>query len=304
MSTRGRSGKGSLLRAITDHLGAVGFHAIRSVESLCSPSALYSLLAPLARLHARFAPNRLRTGLFGKSIPREKVRKARENFLMSRLLEFVPERLTAEKWQGRCETTGWQHLAEARQRGRPVVFVSLHFGTYKLIPFWLRARGIPVVALVGGESAQRSRAKRMKDRLSPFPKLPTVLYMKDQLRGLIRILADGNVAFLTVDRETGRQIVAPIDEDWSFSMATGAVRLAAHCDAELIPVCMVDRGRWNFHLEIAPPVPREYLADGGDPLRVADYLLRQLLPPVRKFPELSTNYLLNGFRRRNPASES
>jgi lauroyl/myristoyl acyltransferase len=102
-----------------------------------------------------------------------------------------------------------------------VVLVCFHFGTFKLMPFWLRALGVPAVALLRGKSQDRSRAKRMKDRLSPFPKLPTVFYTDDQLRTVVEFLASGHALMAAADRETGRQITVPIDDYWSFRMATG-----------------------------------------------------------------------------------
>jgi lauroyl/myristoyl acyltransferase len=180
------------------------------------------------------------------------MRGARANYFLSRIPEFFPDRLATPKWQSCFRTSGFHHLQEARKEGRSVVLVCFHFGTFKLMPFWLRALGIPAVALLRGKSQDRSRAKRMKDRLSPFPKLPTVFYTDDQLRTVIEFLASGHALLVAADRDTGRQITVAIDDHWSFRMATGAFRLASHCNAELIPVCMTDEGRWNFRLEILP----------------------------------------------------
>ena len=177
------------------------------------------------------------------------------------------------------------------------MLVCFHLGTFKLIPFWLRALGIPAVALLRGKSQDRSRAKRMKDRLSPFPELPTVFYTDDQLRTVVEFLASGQALMVAADRETGRQITLPIDDHWSFRMATGAFRLASRYNAELIPVCMTDEGRWHFRLEISQPVPREYLTDGSDMMRAGQYLLHEMLPRMRKHPEYCTNYLLNCFQQ-------
>ena len=184
------------------------------------------------------------------------LRQARLNYFLSRILEFFPDRLATAKWRGRFKTTGLHHLEDARKRKHRVVLVCFHFGTYKLIPFWLRALGVPVIALIGGKSADRSRVKWMKDQLSPFPGMPTVLCIGDQLRKTVEHLSAGQVLLVAADRETNKQIDVRIDEQWSFSMATGAMRLAAHCNAELIPCSMRDEGRWNFRLEIGPPISK------------------------------------------------
>ena len=152
-----------------------------------------------------------------------------------------------------------------------------------------------MIALIDGHSKERSRAKRMKDRLSPFPHIPTVLYREDQLREITDVLSAGNVLFIAADRETGKQISVPIGNDWTFSMATGSFRLASRYDAELIPCLMTDEGRWRFHLEICRPVPREYFASGSDMRSCGQYLVELMLPHIRKHPEQCSHFLLNCF---------
>jgi lauroyl/myristoyl acyltransferase len=291
-----------LFTKIDDGLGRLGFSAIRRFEQQLSPETLYTILAPLAL--ARAASERVQPipSYFRKSTPPQTVRHARMNYFLSRVLEFFPDRLSTAKWQTCFQTTGLDHIREAQKRGRRIVLVCFHFGTFKLIPFWLRALGIPVIALLRGKSDERSHFKRMKDQLSPFRKIPTVLYSADQLRRVIDFLSSGCVLMLAADRETGRQITVPIDNDWSFRMATGAIRLASHCDAELIPCCMTDEGHWHFHLEIMPPVPRKYLANRSDMMPAGQHLLQEMLPRIRNHPEHCTNYLLNCFQTNVSAS--
>src|SRR6267143_4215264 len=277
-------------------LAPVIFSGIRGVEQRLSPSRLYSVLAPLALARATLEQSNVLPGYFSKTIPVHAFRRARMNYLLSRVLEFFPDRLATPKWQNRFQTRGLDHIEAAQKNGRRVVLVCFHFGTFKLIPFWLRALGIPVIALLRGKSEGRSQLKRMKDQLSPFREIPTVLYSGDQLRRVIDLLSAGYVLMLAADRETGRQMTVPINDHWSFRMATGAIRLASHCDAELIPCCMTYEGDWHFRLEIAHPVPRKYLANGSDMLPAGQYLVREMLPPVWNNPEQSTDYLPNCFR--------
>jgi len=283
--------------AIKDRLGPLGFAVVRGLERRLSPSDLYSVLAPLAFTRATVGRIDPLPGYFSKSISALTIRDARANYFLSRILEFFPDRLATPKWQGCFRTSGFHYIQEARKAGRSVVLVCFHLGTFKLIPFWLRALGVPAVALLRGKSQNRSRAKRMKDRLSPFPELPTVFYTEDQLRTVVEFLASGQALMVAADRETGRQITLPIDDHWSFRMATGAFRLASRYNAELIPVCMTDEGRWHFRLEISQPVPREYLTDGSDMMRAGQYLLHEMLPRMQKHPEYCTNYLLNCFQQ-------
>jgi len=295
----------ALLAVIKNRLGPVGFFTLRGLERLLSPATLYRVLKPLALLRAAFDRMEPLPDYFSKTTART-FRRARMNYFLSRLIEFFPDRLATPKWQGRFQTSGLDHILEAQKKGRPVVLVCFHFGTFKLIPFWLRALGVPVIALLGGRSEQRSRVKRMKDELSPFPEMPTVLYTGDQLRKTIGVLSAGYVLLLAADVEMGRQITVPINSHWFFRMATGAIRLASHCNAELIPCRMTDGGHWQFRLDLAAPVPREYLAQGSDMRRAAQHLLQEVLPHMQNHPEQCADYLINCFRPNasTPMAES
>jgi len=184
-----------------------------------------------------------------------------------------------------------------------VILVFFHFGACTMIPFWLRALGIPVIALLEGESGSRSASKRMKDKLSPFAPLPTVLYRTDQLKTVVQLLRAGHVLFMAADIGRGKQITIPIHEHCWFQMSTGAIRLAAKCDAELIPCWMIDEGRWRFRLEICQPVPSEFLTPTLDTGGAAKHLLRELLPVVRQRPEFCSSGLVNCLVPNVPVSD-
>lgn len=286
------------VRAISrlkETLGLCGFLAVRRLERSISPSRIHSFFSPLAKARAAAGRVEAQPRYFRASSARA-LRQARVGYFLSRVLEFFPDRLAAEKWRNRFETIGLHHIAEARARGSRVVLVCFHFGTYKLIPFWLRALGIPVIAVIGGRSAERGRVKRMKDRLSPFPEMPTVLHLRDELRKSVEHLSSGHVLLMAADRAASKQVIVPIDDRWSFSMATGAMRLAAHCDAELIPCSMTDQGGWNFRLEIEPPIPREFLSAESNLHGAGQHLLEAMLPHLRRYPEACSDYLLDRFQ--------
>jgi lauroyl/myristoyl acyltransferase len=282
---------------LTDKLGPIAFYALRGLERCLAPGHLYSILKPFAFARVAFERRRSTPAYFSRPALRAEVLQSHVNYLLSRVLEFFPDRMATAKWQVRFQTSGLHHIHEARENGRRIVLLCFHFGTYKLIPFWLRASGIPVIGLIGGKSRYRTRAKHMKDRLSSFPALPTVLYITDQLRKAVELLRAGNLLLMAADREASKQITVPVDDHWSFRMATGAIRLASHCDADLIPCCMRDEGRWQFRLAIAPPVPREFLASEFTIPRAAEYVLQQMLPHIRNHPEQASDYLLDCFQQ-------
>ena len=73
------------------------------------------------------------------------------------------------------------------------------------------------------------------DELAPLPRFAHVR----------TILGPGRRLFVMVDVDRGIQLQVPFEDRW-FRMASGAIRLAAMADAELIP-CLI---RETCHLEV------------------------------------------------------
>src|SRR5437868_13788289 len=129
--------------AVKDRFGPLGFAVVRGLERRLSPGDLYSVLAPLAFTRAAVGRIDPLPGYFSRSISARTMREARANYFLSRILEFFPDRLVTLKWQSCFRTSGLHYIQDARKEGRSVVLVCFHFGTFKLMPFWLRALGVP-----------------------------------------------------------------------------------------------------------------------------------------------------------------
>ena len=275
----------------------LSFPLIRRAERRLPVERLYRILRPYGFVRAAFRGIPASVPLpacLGAAKSVRAIRQWRGSSYLNVLLEFFPERLAESKWMDRCRIGGLDRLRQARQGGRPVVLAFCHFGPFSLLRFWLRAAGVPVAALVGGKSEFRSGLRRRGDRLSPFPEVPTAFH-QDQLRAANKFLAAGNPLLVTIDLPAGKQVNVPVDGGWTFQMAAGAVRLALHHGAELIPCSILDEGRWRFHIELGRPVPAEYLAAGADWVRAGKHLLDELLPRFQNHPWQCSNQLINCF---------
>jgi lauroyl/myristoyl acyltransferase len=215
---------------------------------------------------------------------------------LNTVLEFFPEQLGTPKWRDRLQIDGLQYLETARRQQRPVILAFCHFGPYSLLRFWLRAAGFPVATLVKGQSQVRPMDKRLKDRVSPFPEIPTAFHRENQLRDAVKFLASGNVLLVAIDIMSGKKMELALDECWQFWMATGPIRMAMRQNAEIIPCSIIDRGDWHFRIHLGPPVPAALLAS-GDPLPVGKHLLDAMLPVWRAHPEHCTKEFLTKFHR-------
>ena len=241
----------------------MGFISLyRGLERRLSPAAFYSFLRPLflvrGVLNNAFKktttppamPDFLRTP---RNI-RTRIQDRADLYLNGIVANF-PDRLAAPKWLARCEIEGLEHLQEARRNGRLVALGYCHFGSFPIMHCWLRAMGLPVGGLVGGNSTMRTPLARLQDRFLPLPEVPVAMYL-DQLRELARFFAAGNILYMAVDAPTGKQMTVPFCDGWDFQMATGAIRFASRYEADLIPCSITDEGSWRYRITLGRPVPR------------------------------------------------
>jgi hypothetical protein len=213
-------------------------------------------------------------------------RRQRMNGYLNDLVDYFPDRLAKPKWQERCRSTGLEYVQQARQNGRPIVLVFVHFGAFGLIRTWLRSVGIPAAAFVGGRSENRRKIKRHLDKYFPDPDIPTT-FCPDQLREMVAFLGAGNPLCIAMDvgKSDDKKIEVPFCDGWNFQMNTGAVRLASRQQAALVPATLIDEGGWHFRLELGRPVPEEFLADETGWPRAGKFLLDEMMPHWLAHPE-------------------
>jgi len=274
------------------------FNIIRGLARSCSPQLLRRVLTCIASLRAAFkkGPGALPLPAAigaGSVIPG--TNRAWRNYYLNCALSFFPERLAAPEWLRRCSFSGLEALCEAQRRQQPSVIVVCHFGPFYLLRFWLQAAGIHAATLVAGQADERSYLNRLKDRATRFPEIPSVFY-PHQLREVTKFLAAGNTLVIAVDNNSGNQIEIPVDDQFNFQMATGALRLAARRGARLFPCNIVDEGRWHFRVELGRPVPAELLAEPPDWRAAGSHLLKEMLPGFQAHPEQCSKMIFDSFR--------
>ena len=285
------------------------FVFIRQLERIFPPSALRYVLTPFIAVRVAVKRNRPFLPL-PKSLGRGSFQitkhQQRKNYLNT-ALEFFPERLGYPKWRNRLQIIGLEYLESAQRQKRPVILAFWHFGPYILLRFWLRAAGFPAANLVEGRSQNRSALKQLKDRVSPFPEIPTAFHREDELRQALRFVATGNPLLIAIDILNGKQIDVPMDEQWQFGMASGAIRMAMRSGAELIPCSIAEASPWRFQIRLGPPVPAPLLESADLPL-IGKHILHAMLPVLREHPEQCTERLLKQFgpidSRNKPTHEA
>jgi lauroyl/myristoyl acyltransferase len=282
---------------------------VRKLERRLSVQTLYRILTPLAFMRAAL------TTAFKNFLPCAPLpeclqaawsarlnQRQRMNGYLNQTLDYFPDQLAGPKWQGRCRINGLNRAQQAQQSGRPVVLAFVHFGPCLSIREWLRGAGIPAATLRSGKVENRPRIRKHLDKYIPFPQISTAFSL-DQLREVSAFLAAGNQLCIAIDvpYSEGKQMDVPFCEDWTFRMATGAVRLAARQHAELIPCVIVDEGDWHFRLELGRPVPKEFLATEADWPQAGKHLLNEMMPHLQAHPEQCHRDLILCLRKNSPS---
>lgn len=274
----------------------MGFHLARLGERLLPQSVLSLLLWPAAAAWGLTEAGKQRMALALWPRFPEAWRPDRARFLLrqslglnhARFLYLWPDRLPSYRWIKRCHLEGNFNLTQAQQLNRPIVFVSLHFGPFETLPVWLRAHGIAVTVLVGRPPPRRAHKLYL---MSPPADVPLVVSVNEMYR-IRQFLRPGQRLLILIDVDRGKQIQVPFDNH-SFRMSTGAIRLAAMTNAEMIPCLMVERDTWDFAIHFGSPVPQRYLGRSPDMKAAATHLLNELLQVVTRYPSQCGHRLLS-----------
>jgi len=178
-----------------------------------------------------------------------------------------------------------------------VVLASLHFGAHEILPYWLRAHGIVTTSVRASPPDSLKSLTNYQYTLSPPADVPVFLMVEDltpmpRFSHVRKILGPGRRLLVMVDPARGLQVDVPF-EDRLFRMATGAIRLAAMADAELIPCLITETATWKFAIHFGTPVPQHYLGKSPDKQAIGAHLLKEFSKVISRNPEQCKMRLLS-----------
>lgn len=180
---------------------------------------------------------------------------------------------------------GFEHIAEARDAGRPVILAMPHLGAWEWAAFWITAvRNVPVSAVV--EQVEPPELAEWFIGLREELGLEIIPLGPDAGTASAKALADGRLLTLLCDRDIGG---AGIEVEFFGERTTlpgGPATLALRSGAALIPavVYMDDDG---LHRAFArPPIDTERRGKiREDVARVTQLLATELEHLIRMAPE-------------------
>lgn len=206
----------------------------------------------------------------------------------SQLFYMWPDRLTEKRWRNRCRFEGLSNLAPSEEANRGIVLASLHYGPFEIMPYWLRAHGIVTTSLRTSPPAALKKLTDYQYSLSPPADVPVFIYAEDltplpRISHLRNILGPGRRLLVMVDPVRGLQVDVPF-EDRIFRMSTGAIRMAAMTNADLVPCLIAETSAWKFTIHFGKPIPRELLARSPDMQAIGAHLLNEFSEVIRRYP--------------------
>lgn len=281
----------------------IGFY--RLLERNLSPDAFHAVVWPWFFLRAllnnlfKLVPPRPPAPDFLR-VPRNFRTRVRDrrHIYMNEVLQNFYDRLSAPKWQERCEVVGLEHLEAARRANRPVILVYWHYGCYPLTPGWVRpGMKFPLVPFVGGVSYKRSHLARLQDQIGQTMDLPTSVH-PDQVREIVRLVRGTNLVYIAIDVPISKQVTVPFCEGWDYQLTSGPIRMAGRFGADLIACGMTREGPWRYRLFFGKPVPREFLQDEAGCEKAGAHLIAQMLPEFKARPHQCMDALTQRLVRR------
>jgi len=285
----------SVIRVLQLGVGWSSFYFVRACERAL-PIPLFSfLLWPFAAAWDVMQVLERRPWIYWHRFPRS-WRPGRWRYILrhsfglyhSQLFYMWPDRLSNPRWLGRCRFEGDRRLLEVVEDDPGIVLASVHFGPFEILPYWLRAYGIPTTSVRADPPEALHSLTSYQYSLSPPADVPVFIFARDlspfpRFSHFRKILGPGRRLLVMVDPDRGVMADIPF-EDRLFHMATGAIRLAQMTGARLIPCMITENSTWKFTIHIGTPVPDEWMSRSPDIQVIGRYLLSEFSKVATRFP--------------------
>jgi KDO2-lipid IV(A) lauroyltransferase len=159
-----------------------------------------------------------------------------------------------------CMTVhGWHNLEDALKRGKGVILVTAHLGSFDMGAQILIARSIGTTVLV--EPLEPAALLGHVTALRESKGLTFVPVQLGMLRIVIQLLRRGEVVLIACDRDIGRDGLKAIFFGEETTLPAGAVRIAMRTGAAVVPAFNLRRDDDGYDVYFEPAV--EIIAGGN-----------------------------------------
>ena len=263
-----------------DYLYLGTYHLFRGFVLYTPESIRFAILKGLARLaylidrrHRRVAFVNLDIAFGDTMSEKEKkriVKKTYENLILN-LADFIrSQEITPEALQNQLNIEGLEYLENARKSGRPIVFMSAHFGPWELLPYVASLLLEIPMTVVGRPLDSPAMNEILKKHREQFN--IRMIPKKKAMRPLIQALKEGRGVGLLIDQHTSKEkgySVTFFGQTVTFPSV--AAILSQRLNALIIPVFIEKEGKKHYRVRFESPleVPKK------DPSSLQEYVQKQ-----------------------------
>ena len=279
-------------------LAKSAFHVgSRAAERVLPPVALWWLLLPLNEFLAAIYGWRSKELVPTPSLPaphgftRQSFYKRWRHFSREQThwwLHGWNDRLSTPKWRRRVRVNGIEKLLTALAE-RPVIICAIHTTPVATLAAWLRAMG-SAAAHVPMDPAWFKNPARIRKRALAAKMGTDYMVRPDRPRDMLEFLTPGHALILAADFDSGRVTHVP----WrgaNVTVGTGLFRVARSSGAAVVPMLILETGRWRYEVTAFDPLPQS-VVDAGDTDAAAHYVVDCLYPPVAERPDQAMAVLI------------
>ncbi len=197
------------------------------------------------------------------------------------------DRLDSPAWTRRIRESGPapDQLPEWNQR--PVIVIFLHAGGYALLRSRLRSRGIPAALQVRALpeiSFQAHRIRKAGNARYGMSDIPEILMGGNAARNALKFLIPGHALLVALDPGWDEPLTRYDVGGIALHLQDGAVRLARHTRAILLPASVHRTGPLQFDIRYGTPVP-DSLLQTDDTAPAMQHLVEELWPQLERDPD-------------------
>ncbi len=182
----------------------------------------------------------------------------------------------------RVTISGWEHVEEARDQGKGLIFVGAHIGNSDLAAAILARRGFPVHVIT--EPLEPPRWDALVQAARAAVGLRVIPLGSSAIR-LLRVLKERGILAVLIDRPMQDQGVSVNFFGGTARVPAGAAALALRSDAQILVGYIVRSGN-SYTADISPAIS---LPLTGDPARDLQMLTQSIFDwlerAIRQYPD-------------------
>ena len=177
---------------------------------------------------------------------------------------------------------GEENFRAAMERGKGVILVTAHIGSFDMGLQWLAAHNVKTTILV--EELEPPEVFKYVNALREKNGLVCVPVQRSVLKSIMQALHRGEVVLLTCDRDFGNDGLKTLFFGEETTMPIGAVRIAMRTGAAIVPVFCLRGDDGYFDVFFEPAV--DIVPGGRDQIaQNVDMVIKVLERYIRMYPE-------------------